>query len=197
MNVVEAAQSCGSVSGENGEGSAVVGSRWFCVHCQPKHEHIAAARLRLLGGVGVFLPQIRFRRATVRGPVWFTEALFPNYLFAQFEFERWFDSVKFASGVRTIVNFGRKFPTVPDEVVGQLREQFDDGELRVICHEPEVGESVEIVEGPFAGMQALVERVMPASQRVKVLLDVLGRSTGVELGLESVLPERSRRRIVS
>jgi len=58
---------------------------WFCVRSQPKHEHIAAARLRE-SGLEVFLPRIRFKKHSVRGPVWVTEALFPNYLFARFDF---------------------------------------------------------------------------------------------------------------
>jgi hypothetical protein len=43
-----------------------------------KHEHIAAAHLRR-AGIEVLLPQIRFKKATARGPVWVTEVLFPNY----------------------------------------------------------------------------------------------------------------------
>src|ERR1035437_7163225 len=56
---------------------------WFCVRSQPKHEHIAAAHLKREPGIEVYLPRVRFKRATRRGPVWFTEALFPNYLFAR------------------------------------------------------------------------------------------------------------------
>ncbi len=56
---------------------------WYCLRSQPKHEHIAAAHLRLLEGVTVFCPRIRFKRATRQGLVWVTEAMFPGYLFAR------------------------------------------------------------------------------------------------------------------
>ncbi len=57
---------------------------WYCVRSQNKHEHIAAAHLRMLDGVTVFCPRIRFKRTTRRGVVWVTEGMFPGYLFARF-----------------------------------------------------------------------------------------------------------------
>jgi transcriptional antiterminator RfaH len=52
----------------------------------PKQEHIAAAQLRHQSSdVEVFLPRVRYRRTTRRGPAWVTEALFLNYLFARFD----------------------------------------------------------------------------------------------------------------
>ena len=43
---------------------------WFCLRTQPKHEHIAAAHLKDDPGIEIYLPRIRFKRATRRGPVW-------------------------------------------------------------------------------------------------------------------------------
>lgn len=177
------------------ESSVTGGVHWFCVHCQPKHEHIAASRLRTQQDIEVFLPQIRFRRATARGPVWFTEALFPGYLFAEFHFERMLPLVRSASGVRNVVSFGQRFPTIEREIIHQLKAQFEGGDLRVISDAPEPGEWVDVVQGPFAGMKGLVDRVLPAADRVKVLLEILGRSTAVELKLNCVLPEVTRLRI--
>jgi len=51
---------------------------WFCLRAQPKSEHIAAAHLKRMEGVKVFLPRVRFQRATRQGRVWVTEALFPG-----------------------------------------------------------------------------------------------------------------------
>src|SRR5258705_250702 len=58
---------------------------WFCLRARSKHEHIAARHLQQMTDVEVFLPRIRFRRKTRQGPAWVTEALFPNYLFARFD----------------------------------------------------------------------------------------------------------------
>src|SRR6185312_13830264 len=58
---------------------------WFCLRTHPKHECVAAAQLRQEANIEVFLPRIRFKRATRCGPAWVTEALFQNYLFAKFD----------------------------------------------------------------------------------------------------------------
>ena len=94
---------------------------WFCVRSQPKHEHIAAAHLKGDPDLEVFLPRIRFKRATRRGPVWFTEALFPNYLFTRFDLAACLRRVCHAWGVRGVVHFGDRGPIVPEAVIEELR----------------------------------------------------------------------------
>jgi hypothetical protein len=56
---------------------------WYCLRSRRKQEHIAAAHVRVLGDVTVFCPRIHFRRASRRGVVCVTEALFPGYFFRQ------------------------------------------------------------------------------------------------------------------
>src|SRR5437867_9199724 len=82
---------------------------WFCLRAQPKHEHIAARHLRQMPGVEVFLPRIRFRRTTRRGAVWATEALFPNYLFARFDWHTSLRRVHHAPGVAGVIHFGDRW----------------------------------------------------------------------------------------
>ena len=91
---------------------------WFCLKAQTKREHIAADHLRQIVGVTVFLPRVRFQRKTVRGLAWFTEALFPGYVFARFDFQQLFRQVNHAPGVRGIVHFGGAFPAFDAVRVG-------------------------------------------------------------------------------
>jgi transcriptional antiterminator RfaH len=114
---------------------------WFCLRTQPKHEHIAAAQLAHEPDVEVYLPRIRFKRATRQGPMWFTEALFPNYLFARFDLSFSLRKVKSARGVRDAVHFGDRWPTVPQEAIDELRSVISDDEVHVITDEVQVGES--------------------------------------------------------
>ena len=58
---------------------------WYCVQTRPKSEHIARASLLQFGDVEVYCPRLRYHKTTRRGKVWFTEALFPCYLFARFD----------------------------------------------------------------------------------------------------------------
>ena len=62
---------------------------WYCLHTAPKQENKVARVSQRELSLAVFAPRIRFRRMRAGQPLWATEALFPGYLFAQFEyFER-------------------------------------------------------------------------------------------------------------
>ncbi len=168
------------------------GPAWFCVQTKPKQEHIAAGHLRQ-EDIEVFLPRLRFRKNTVRGPVWFTEALFPSYLFARFEWQRSLRLVTHARGVSHVVSFGNTAPQVSAETIAELQRSVGPDELRVLPHEVEPGQRVVVAEGALLGLNAVVAQVMPARERVQVLLDFLGRQTTVEIGLAAILPEEPPR----
>ena len=163
--------------------------KWYCLRSQPKHEHIAAARLRQCVGIEVFCPRVKIQRSTRRGLVWFTEALFPNYLFARFERERWQSLVRYSSGISGIVHFGDYMPEVPEDALADLRAFMEDAELKVVTFAVEAGDDVEVVEGPFRGQTGVVRQILPARERVKVLLEVLGGVTEVDLQLTSIFKE--------
>lgn len=177
-----------SRSGAHGE-TSVVG--WFCVQTQVKHEHIAAAQLRWDPQIEVFLPRIRYQRATRCGSAWVSEALFPNYLFARFDLATCWRRVHSARAVRGLVRFGNRYPTIPDAMIRELQVVVGPEEMRIIAASLRPGEMVEIAAGALMGLQAVVTRVMPNQQRVAVLLDFLGRQTSVELAIGQVVSSRS------
>ena len=159
---------------------------WFCVRSRPKHEHIAAARLRE-AGLEVFLPRLRFKKGSVRGPVWVNEALFPNYLFARFNLRASLRLVRSAAGVSQVVHFGELTPAVPDDVVNELRARLGAKELHVIPENFAPDDRVQISGGVMHGLSAVITQVMPAKERVKVLLEFLGQQTVVEVDARAVV----------
>jgi transcriptional antiterminator NusG len=50
----------------------------------------------------------------------------------------------------------------------------------------EVGESVTVMEGPFATLPATVSEINPDTQKLKVLVSIFGRETPVELSFSQV-----------
>jgi transcriptional antiterminator RfaH len=167
--------------------------KWFCLRSQPKHEHLAAGYLQKDAGMEVLLQRIRFRRATKRGREWVTEALFPNYLFARFDWEKSLRHARHARGVRTVVHFGNRWPTIPDETIDDLRRLWGGKEFHVIEDKLETGDAVRIVQGPLQGMEAVVSQALSSRERVAVLLDFLGRQTCVEVSLDDVARETDPR----
>jgi transcriptional antiterminator RfaH len=160
---------------------------WFCLRSKPKHEHIAAAHLRILEGVTVFCPRIRFQRATRRGLVWVTEAMFPGYLFARFELAEMHRQVCYAHGVSGIVRFADRYPTIDDDSLAQLQNHVGVAAIKELNYRLTEGDHVTIVGGAFAGLEAVVTQVLPAKERVKVLMDFLGRKTEAEVERSIVL----------
>jgi transcriptional antiterminator RfaH len=160
---------------------------WYCLRSQPKHEHIAAAHLRMLEGVTVFCPRIRFRRATRQGLVWVTEAMFPGYLFAHFELEKMHRQVGYAHGVSGIVRFADRYPTIEEGALDQLRDHAGDSEVKELDYALSHGDNVRIAEGAFAGLEAVVTQILPAKERVRVLMDFLGRKMEAEVEYSSIL----------
>ncbi len=160
---------------------------WFCLKTQPKHEKLAAQFLRGQVGLEVFSPVLRFQRATVSGKKWFEEALFPGYVFGKFAYRTHYRLVASSMGVTKIVGFGGQPSVVAEEVIAELRNYVRDNEVIEIVPEVVPGEEVTVLDGPFKGLRAIVTRVMPAKERVAVLLDLLGTQREVEVMLNRVV----------
>ena len=166
---------------------------WFCLKSQPKHEHIAAAHLRQTSTVEVFLPRIRFKRATRQGLAWVTEALFPGYLFARFDWQESLRLVRHSRGVRGVVHFGERWPVIPDEIIRELQQTIGATDLRTIPAEFAPGDEVKLVEGAMRGLRAVVARVLPGRERIAVLMEFLGRQTMIEVPLNFIVKEGDKR----
>jgi transcriptional antiterminator RfaH len=166
---------------------------WFCLKTQPKHEHLAATALRRQLEVACFSPRLRFRKATRRGAVWFVEAMFPGYLFAEFIYSRQHRQIEYSHGVQGVVRFGDQIATVDENTIATLRQKTGEAEIVTFNPEIQVGQSVRIAEGPLQGLEALVTHLLPAKERIRVLLEFLGRSVETEVSTPKVLPVASPR----
>jgi transcriptional antiterminator RfaH len=163
---------------------------WACIRTHPKHEHIAAAQLSHVPGVEVFNPQLRLERQTRRGKMRSTESLFANYLFARFVIESTLEKVRYTASVKTVLQFGERIATIPDSVIEELRQALIESADTIFTDAPLEGEEVEISSGPFQGETGVILRVLPARERVEILLDMLGRPLPTEFRLSSIIFKR-------
>jgi len=159
-------------------------SFWFCLRAQTKREHFSAVALRKQHGIVCFAPRLRMRKLTRRGPVWFVEAMFPDYVTER-------RRVEHAPGVRGLVRFGDRLATIDATIIDALRQRMEADELITLDPELKVGQEVQIAHGPLRGIEVLVTQVLPASQRVRVLLEFLGRSLPMELPRGTLIQPRS------
>ena len=75
----------------------------------------------------------------------------------------------------------------------ELRSQFGDNSVYVISTSLSPGDEVQVIGGAFHGLAGVITRVMPARERVAVLLDFLGRQTAVEIPAGSVIKQTEAR----
>jgi transcriptional antiterminator RfaH len=162
---------------------------WYCARTQPKHEHIAASGLHTRLGLEVFHPRLRLERATVRGVVRVIEPLFPCYIFVRCNLSEHLDQIRYVNGVSSLVNFGGAVPVVPDHVIDDLRQCFESEEPMLVEDRLCAGAEVTVAEGAMAGSRGVVVRVLPAKQRVQILLDFLGRTTLAEVDRKCLIVE--------
>ncbi len=115
------------------------------------------------------------------------EAMFPGYIFAEFVYAEQHRQVRQSSGVRRIVQFGDQVAVLDSQTIAALRERTGDRELVTIDQTIDVGQVIQITEGPFQGIDAIVTRVIPAKHRVRVLFELLNRSLELEAPLLKVV----------
>ncbi|GAA5496687.1 transcription antitermination protein RfaH [Rubritalea halochordaticola] len=161
--------------------------KWYAVRSQTKRERLAACTLRETLNIPVLAPVVKFQKATRRGKIWWSEAMFPGYLFAKFDPEVLGRQVGYAQGVLSMVKFGQVVPPVPDSFISALLEELGDSEEIRLQHQVDVGGSYEIVSGPLSGIQGEVIEVLPGKERVSLLIELLGQSQRVDLNLYSLL----------
>lgn len=164
---------------------------WYCARTKPKHEHIAAANVRKNLRLEVFNPRLLIKRFTQRGIAHLIEPLFPCYIFIRCIIEERMNEIQHVSGISSLVRFGQKIPCVDDLIIEDLEKYFTAEETVLLDDELILDDQVIVANGAFAGMQAKVLRVMPASRRVQILLDVLGGLTSVEVDRASVVLEKN------
>ncbi len=166
-------------------------AHWFCIKTKPRQEPTAKRILVRDTGIEVFCPMLRFERARKSGRVKVTEAMFPGYLFGLFNYREAHRHVAASIGVSHIVKFGGIPAILKPEIIRSLRNAVINEETVEIPTSIQPGDEVKLLQGPFAGVRALVTQVMPAQARVKVLLELLGMEREVEVDESGVLPDLS------
>ncbi|MDG2124453.1 MAG: transcription termination/antitermination NusG family protein [Verrucomicrobiales bacterium] len=170
---------------------------WRPVRTKPKTEHIVVKLLRRWEGIEVFCPRIRFQRKLARGAVWFEEALFPGYVIARFDLDVSLRVISAESNVLGVVRFGGDYPDLDARTVEAIRSEFPEESPVVVRQGVQVGEEVEVVDGPLQGSVVTVTGLPSGGERVRILMDFLGEAREVEVSLMSLLGFRDVREFVS
>jgi transcriptional antiterminator NusG len=192
--VGESQQSDGGPGGSSPPASGE--KKWYIVHTYSGHEN--KAKLTLLERVRnanltdyfgeVLVPTesvmevVKGQRRTT------TRKFFPGYMFVQMVLDdRTFHLVKNTPKITGFLGGTKPTPVPEREITGVQTNMSESGrtkpKTRVVF---EAGDSVRVIDGPFASFSATVEEVKSDKQKLKVSLSMFGRATSVELDFAQV-----------
>ena len=156
---------------------------WNVAHVAPNGEPQVCKYLGL-HDVESYAPRVpappRTKAGSVRDRL--PRRVFSGYFFFQTgqEFARW-DLIRWAPGVRRMLQADGQPGTVDDGVVDHVRERLADRSLSASRPTFKKGQSLVIQSGPLRMLDAIFEKNLDAPQRVQVLVQLLGRPLTVEL----------------
>jgi transcription termination/antitermination protein NusG len=122
------------------------------------------------------------------------EKVLPGYILVRMDLtdESW-AAVRNTPGVTGFVGLSsRPSPLSLDEVAVLLAPEPEEKvakkaeTARAASVDFEVGQSVTVMDGPFATLPATVNEINPDTQKLKVLVSIFGRETPVELSFDQV-----------
>jgi transcriptional antiterminator RfaH len=156
---------------------------WYVVHCQPLRERQAANQLTRQLGLTVYLPEVicRFRGQLRHAP------LFPRYLFVRANLQDvGLSRINSTIGVVRLVAFGAIPQVVPVGILTTIEERVEqiDAQGGLPMHTFRLGDRVQIKKGPLSGLEAIFQGPMKPSERVRILIELLGRPNEIELAVD-------------
>jgi len=169
--------------------------KWYIVNTYSGHENKAKLTLKErveTAGLQAYFGEILVPTESVMEMVkgqrrTTTRKFFPGYMFVQMVLDdRSFHLVKNTPKITGFLG-GTKPTPVPENQIQGVQQNATTGvakpKARVVF---EVGDAVRVVDGPFANFSAKVEEVKADKQKLKVSLNMLGRTTSVELDFTHV-----------
>jgi len=145
---------------------------WHAIYTKPGKEDTVAFHLQGLG-IEVLNPKLKSKKYKRNKIVEVLEPLFPCYLFANFDKEKYTHLITYTRGVRYIV--GKRNPVVVvDEIINTIKGSMEEGNILVVKPQRfEKGVRVLIKEGPFKDFYGIFEKEVKGHERVMILLETL------------------------
>ena len=112
--------------------------------------------------------------------------IFPGYILVKMVMtdESWY-VVRNTPGVTSFVGSGNKPVPLQDKEIKAIQKQMKQ-EAPKIRVDFQIGEAVRVVDGPFTDFHGKVDDINPERGKLKVLVNMFGRETPVELDLLQV-----------
>ena len=110
--------------------------------------------------------------------------MFPGYVFIEMllDDETWY-AIRKTPGVAKFIGSGTRPVPVTDREMQRVLKQIGLKKEKIEV-EFEIGEAIRVISGPFRGYSGTVQEVNEAKEKVRVLINIFGRDTPVEIGFD-------------
>ncbi len=170
--------------------------KWYVVNTHSGYENRAKAsledRARALGMVDkvgeILIPTeqvVEIKKGEKRTS---TRKFFPGYILVNMTLtsETW-HLVKNTPKISGFVGGSTNPPAIPTHEVERIMGRIEEGKKEpVMIHSFAEGDAIKVVDGPFSNFSGRVEQVEEEKKRLKVLVQIFGRDTPVELDFAQV-----------
>ncbi len=137
---------------------------WYVLNTKPKKEfHVE--KIFTEAGFLIYNPKYKHD-----GRV---KPFFPGYAFIYFDFPGQYQLVRYTRGVKKVVGTQVGPTRIPEEVLETLKAREVDGLIELLKYgeEPELGDEIEVMEGPLKGLKGIFKRELSDADRVLILLN--------------------------
>ncbi|MCA9996271.1 MAG: hypothetical protein KDE56_11020 [Anaerolineales bacterium] len=159
---------------------------WYALQTKP-HKEFSVYDLLILEGIETYLPFLEVKPVNPRAAR--KRPYFPGYMFVRVDAETLGANIlKWTQGIKGLVSFGGTPAIVPDNFINYLRQHVEVIAAEGLARKQlKPGDNVTIVEGPFAGYEAVFDKYLSGKDRVQVLLAFLSsHPQPIKLDQESV-----------
>ena len=163
---------------------------WGVLQVAPNSEQQVCRVLSLIQ-IETYLPRFPASRRTKPGSVRHRRArwVFPGYLFFKVdEDSAKRNLIRWASGVRRVLQIDSSLAVVEDVVIQHIRRRLVEGSLRDVGSPFVTGQLVHIERGPLAELDAIFDRHLDTTDRVQILVNLFGRQLPVRIDPETLRP---------
>ena len=158
---------------------------WFLLQTKPRQEIRAVENLERQGVIS-FCPQISVEKLSRGKRVEAQEVLFPGYLFISFNYQTIASSkIRSTRGVSHFVTSSGAPVKVPQQLIDGLKQRVAGGGVEASPNLPKTGDKLEILEGPFRGLDAIFSQP-DGNSRATVLINLLNQQVKATLPFTSL-----------
>lgn len=137
---------------------------WYVINTKPKKEY-QVERLFTEGGIEIYNPKYQIEDRI--------KPFFPGYEFIYFDYPAQYRLVKYTRGVKRVVGVKEVPVPIPDGIIQAIKSREVNGliEIEKYGEKPEIGDEIEVVEGPLKGLRGVFQKELTAKERVLILLN--------------------------